>query len=77
MKIYTIQLGKYTFTNIDDTPWGNRKPESTGLQWLIDSLSAMFNFKLPSMNILIGYPMIAVGAVLTGYGLLRKEERYY
>ena len=27
IKVYTIQLGKYTYTNPDDTPWGDRDAE--------------------------------------------------
>ncbi len=27
LKVYTLRLGRFTYTNIDDTPWGNRLPE--------------------------------------------------
>jgi hypothetical protein len=40
LKVYTIRVGKYTYTNPDDTPWGEREPEPTGWEIFIENLQS-------------------------------------
>ena len=43
LKVYTLRVGKYTYTNPDDTPWGEREPERDWWQVFVDSLKDGFS----------------------------------
>ena len=42
VKVYAIRIGKFTYTNPDNTPWGQRQPHKAWLEifydWMVDTL---------------------------------------
>ncbi|MEM2066737.1 MAG: hypothetical protein QXH59_09665 [Candidatus Caldarchaeum sp.] len=75
LKIYTIQIGKFTYTNPDNTPWGSRRPEGFDpLQGLLDWLNNPFNI---GGLVIFGWGIVAIVvglAFLWFFGLPRRRE---
>jgi len=65
LKVYTLRIGEYTYTNPDDTPWAERKPESNAWEnlqdWIAETINAIIH------NPLI-WVLIAVIILLVGLG---------
>jgi len=64
LKIYTIQLGKYTYTNPDDTPWGNRQPESSGLQAWLNAIDKWLSNPLNIPWVLLGIGLVVLVLII-------------
>lgn len=72
LKVYTIQIGEYTYTNPDDTPWGTREPEQKIWETFIGNIASFLGSPFGFMSILfLGAIVIfiAVGGLpfLVGY----------
>ncbi|MEM3426127.1 MAG: hypothetical protein QXW42_04180 [Thermofilum sp.] len=46
LKIYTLQIGKFTYTNPDKTPWGERQPEEDWIDMFLKWFSDTFGVPL-------------------------------
>ena len=64
LKIYTLQLGRYTYTNPDDTPWGKRPPEGWGLQQLLNAINDWLSNPLNIPWILLGIGLVVLVLIL-------------
>lgn len=56
LKVYTIRVGKYTYTNPDDTPWADRPPETTWWEDFQDWLNSALSNPM--------FILVVIGAVL-------------
>ena len=67
LKVYTLRIGEYTYTNPDDTPWAERDPESNAWEnfqdWMAETVNAIIH------NPLI-WVIIAGVILLIGLGLM-------
>ena len=71
LKVYTLRVGKYTYTNPDDTPWGQRTPEETWWERVEAWLSGLVNHPLFWLIALGGVVMVlGFSGVLTQIALL-------
>ena len=47
LKVYTLRIGEYTYTNPNDTPWAERKPESNAWEnlqnWMAETVNAVLH----------------------------------
>ena len=69
LKVYTLQLGKYTFVNPDDTPWGQRTQPCNGLSCLIPNLNLWDLFGLGAFGIVL----VAVVVVIVLWWLVPRR----
>ncbi len=64
IKIYSLQIGKYTYTNPDDTPWAVRAPEDN---WWERTLGASLKARLPLL--ILGVTLIVFYILFQGSGV--------
>ena len=56
IKVYALRIGKFTYTNPDNTPWGQRQPEQDWLDQFIEFMSKTFG--IPAA--IIGWGIVGV-----------------
>lgn len=63
LKVYVLRIGKFTYTNPDDTPWGTRQPDSYDpLAWLKAAWNGLTQWFSSPINLLGTF--IVLGIVL-------------
>jgi hypothetical protein len=64
LKVYTLQFGKYTYINPDQTPWQEREPESTYLfKWIMDAWQNFFENPLSVFGLGVFSFLLIVGVI--------------
>ena len=55
LKVYALRLGKYTYTNIDDTPWGSRPQEGGVWEQFLNNIGSALGNLAEWLNTPMGF----------------------